>query len=125
MKELIPKEEDEQRALAELLDRIKYKGRLLRWCHYPAEGKRKVQYAVKMKRLGLKSGIPDVIIFDHPPNFPRCKGAVIELKRRKKWKLSEEQGDWLIYFEENGWKQAICPGLDDAIQELRNWGYIK
>lgn len=116
----IPKEEQDQQALAELLDSLR-----LLWCHVPNEGKRKPQYQAKLKRLGLKSGVPDVIIFDPPPNCHNAKGAAMELKRVKGGKLSSNQESWLAELKNNGWKTAVCKGLDEAINKLKEWGYMK
>lgn len=118
--EVIPTEEQEQLALAELLDRLK-----LTWFHPVNEGMRKPQYAAKQKRLGLKAGIPDVIILDTPPKFPEARGAVIELKRQKGGRLSMDQRVWLQLFQFFKWQVAVCNGIDEAIQQLKVWGYIK
>lgn len=116
----IPTEEQEQLALADLLNRLK-----LTWFHPVNEGIRKPQYAAKQKRLGLKAGIPDVIILDTPPNFPDSRGAVIELKRRKGGRLSIDQRVWLQLFQLYDWQAKVCNGIDEAIQQLKAWGYIK
>lgn len=116
----IPTEEQEQLALADLLNRLK-----LTWFHPANEGMRKPQYAVKQKRLGLKAGIPDVIILDTPPKFPESRGAVIELKRQKGGRLSNDQRVWLQLFQLYKWKAAVCKGIDEAIEQLREWGYMK
>lgn len=119
-KAIIPKEEDDMLALAEYLDRAGWL-----WNHCPNEGKRKPQYTQKLKRLGLKNGFPDVTIFDIPPYFPNLRGAVIELKRRKGGQTSPEQIEWLIKLQRLGWATAICHGIDEALQQLRFWGYLK
>jgi hypothetical protein len=114
------KEEVEQEGLAEILDRLG-----LTWFHVPNEGDRKPQYRAKLRRQGLKPGVPDVIIVDPPPAFPNAKGAAIELKRRKGGKVSEEQMDWIIKLNLLGWKTAVCKGKDEAIEQLKAWGYWK
>jgi hypothetical protein len=117
---LIPTEEQEQLALADLLNQLK-----LTWFHPANEGMRKPQYAAKQKRLGLKAGIPDVIILDVPPKFPESRGAVIELKRQKGGRLSNDQRVWLQLFQLYKWQAAVCKGIDEAIEQLREWGYMK
>jgi len=124
-KAIIPKEESEQMALAELLDRLTYNDQPLRWCHVPNGGKRHIAAAVKFKRLGVKKGIPDILIFDPPPSCAGAKGAVIELKRAKGGKVSSEQEEWLDYFSGRGWRTAVCNGIDEAIEELKLWGYLR
>lgn len=114
-----PLEEKDQEALAELLDSLR-----LHWMHCPNESKAKPQYHAKRKRLGVKKGVPDNFIFDPPPNHKSAKGGVIELKRKVGGKVSDEQLDWINYLNDQGWKTAICFGIDDAIKQLRSWGYL-
>src|SRR4030042_3440667 len=79
---LYPKEESEQMDLAVYLDT-----RGFIWCHIPNEGRFDVAYLAKRKRLGVKKGFPDNLIFRLTY---RCGtghvvvvGMAIELKRQK------------------------------------------
>jgi len=117
--QIIAKEEQDQEALAQLLDSLR-----LLWTHVPNETKAKPQYLAKRKRLGVKPGFPDVIIFDKPPNCPESVGAAIELKRVKGSKVSDNQRFWLNILAAYGWETAVCKGIDDAIKQLRVWGYM-
>jgi len=119
MQQIIPKEEQDQEALAQLLDSLR-----LLWTHVPNETKAKPQYLAKRKRLGVKSGFPDVIIFNPPPCNRTAKGAAVELKRAIGGKVSPEQTKWLKNLAELGWVTAICFGIDDVIKQLRAWGYF-
>jgi hypothetical protein len=115
---VIPKEEQEQEALAEWLD---YK-RIL-WTHVPNEGRRKPQYNAKLKRLGLKKGVPDILIFDPPRKGEGFVGVAIELKRKKGGRVSPEQEGWLEALKEVGWYATVCNGADEAINILTSLGY--
>ena len=53
------------------------------------EGKRKVWYLHKLVRMGLKSGVPDLIL-----EFPKGRMVYLEIKAEK-GKLSETQQNWL------------------------------
>ena len=53
------------------------------------EGKRKVWYLHKLVRMGLKSGVPDLIL-----EFPKGRLVYLEIKTEK-GKLSETQQNWL------------------------------
>lgn len=53
------------------------------------------------------------------------KGAALELKKLKGGKVSDEQNEWLTYFENNSWVTRVAEGLSQALDFLRNWGYIK
>ena len=55
----------------------------------PNEGQRKVWFLNKLVRMGLKSGVPDLIL-----EFPRGRMVYLEIKA-KKGKLSETQQNWL------------------------------
>ena len=53
------------------------------------EGKRKVWYLHKLVKMGLKSGVPDLIL-----EFPKGRMVYLEIKSEK-GKLSETQQNWL------------------------------
>ena len=53
------------------------------------QGKRKVWYLHKLVRMGLKSGVPDLIL-----EFPKGRMVYLEIKAEK-GKLSETQQNWL------------------------------
>ena len=72
-----PKEYNEQVTLAEYLDLKGYC-----WCHVPKGGARHPATGAKMKKQGVKPGVPDVLIFDH---VGICNGVAIELKNCKYW----------------------------------------
>ena len=114
----IPTEEQEQRTVAAYLDRI---GVL--WCHVPNgsgmyggrnDGSR-IHKNVKLKAMGVKSGVPDILIFD---GF-----VAIELKRRKDGKVSPKQREWIEALKYRGWRVAVCNGAGEAIEQLKQWGY--
>jgi hypothetical protein len=119
-KKIIPKEEDDQRALADCLDRLG-----LCWFHVPNEIKCSAQYLRKRARLGVKKGVLDNFIFNKPPKFPKLKGAIIEMKRKKGGKISDEQYLWAAELSDLGWAVGFCNGIDEALQQLRDWGYMK
>ena len=113
-----PPEEAEQVALVQWLELHKVK-----YAHVPNEGKHKVQYRVKQKRLGVKAGVPDLLIFDPPPACPDNVGVAIELKRRKGGRVTPEQTDWLNDLKDRGWAVAVCQGATEAIEFLESLGY--
>tara|TARA_X000001382_G_scaffold122677_2_gene105831 strand:- start:5156 stop:5527 length:372 start_codon:yes stop_codon:yes gene_type:complete len=65
----------------------KYK---FRHFHVPNEGKRKPQYQIKLKKMGLRKGCPDFVI-----EYPKGKLIYIELKNEK-GSLSNAQKLWLV-----------------------------
>ena len=101
-----PLEAVEQRRLASWLDASG-----LLWCHVPNER------ASESERLwlagqGVKSGVPDVLIFTAPP-------LAIELKSTDPArKATENQKRWLADLLEQGWAVAVCHGADEAITTI-------
>lgn len=73
----------------------------------------------KLKREGLKNGVPDLII---PQPAADGRPAAVEMKKPG-GRLTDEQRDWLCWFERNGWHALTCYGFDDAIAKLTELGY--
>lgn len=113
-----PPEEAEQLALVQWLELHKIK-----YTHVPNEGKHKVQYRVKQKRLGVQAGLPDILIFDRPPLYPENVGVAIELKRQKGGRVTPEQIAWLEDLKARGWAVAVCQGAMEAIRVLQELGF--
>ena len=107
-----PTEEQEQIKLAEYLD---WKGYC--WCHVPNGGNRNVVTGAKLKKQGVKPGVPDVLIFDNLGNVD-VSGISIELKRKKGGQVSKYQKEWLNKLENKGWLTRVCRGADEAIDWL-------
>jgi len=61
----------------------------MRFFSIPNEGQRKVWFLNKLVRMGLKSGVPDLVI-----EFPQGRMVYLEIKTQK-GKLSETQQNWL------------------------------
>lgn len=115
-------EEDKlQMQVAQYLDAI---GVL--WCHVGNERKTSIQAGVRMKRKGVKSGVPDCLIFEPHGNYV---GLAIELKVKRDnglkkngqprkptiGKLSENQKYWKKELERKGWRCIVAYSLDDVI----------
>lgn len=115
-----PTEAQEQRVVADWLDLHKIK-----WCHVPNGSFKSKAAAGIFKALGLKSGIPDILIFDPPPNAPGRAGMAIEMKRVKGGTVSPEQKEWLSALEQRNWITQVCKGATEAIKTLEIFGYGK
>jgi len=122
----VPYEVQEHLTLSNWLDwnRICY-------LHIPNEGKRDARQGKLLKRLGLKKGAPDFLIFDSPTIHPvtgllfqeKPNGVSIELKRIKGSKTTAEQREWRKKLEDRGWIAMIIKGADSAIKALKELGY--
>ena len=117
---MIPSEEDEQRAVVQWLQ-----WHQILAIHVPNGGQRSRIEAAIMNGLGVRPGVPDLLVFDRPPGNRDALGAAIELKRRKGGKVSDSQWLWLAQLEARGWLTAVCEGAEAAIAQLEAWGYGK
>jgi len=114
----VPSEEAEQLELAWWLDRAE-----LLWCHVPNGELRHPRTAARLKRLGVKAGVPDILIFTPVPRYPAARGVAIELKRANVRRASEAQRGWLADMATLQWCVQICSGAPAAIAWLESLGY--
>lgn len=93
--------------------------------HCPNEIKASAQYRAKLARLGVTPGVPDLLILDPAGGVigGGCVGAALELKSDT-GTLKPAQRDFLDRMAGNGWATAVTYGLEQAIAQLRAWGYI-
>ena len=102
----IPSEDQEQIRLVTWL--IKQG---IRFYAIPNGGKRNLFEALKLKRMGVVAGIPDLCI----PIPSGCyHGLYIELKREKGGKVSDSQSDWLAFLTEKGYYAQVARGFEEA-----------
>lgn len=97
------------------------------WLHPPNEGVRSPRQGAMLKACGLKPGVPDILILDPPPALQGSPGAAIELKPTRdeapRARMSREQREWLGQLAQLGWATACARGAQEAIAQLRAWGY--
>jgi hypothetical protein len=115
---LIQSEDEAQRIVCEYLDLCR-----AIYCHVPNGGKRSKIEAAIFKGLGVKPGVPDLLIFDPPPRFPDYVGVALELKREKGGRLSDEQAEWLEKLRLRGWMAEHHAGSNAAIDWLESLGF--
>lgn len=97
-------EDDLQKSVALYLDHTGHT-----WFHPPNGGYRSGREAAKLKAMGVKPGVPDIIILDIQ--------TAIELKVGKN-KQTQAQVDWQHKLEELGWNYHVCRSLDEVIETL-------
>lgn len=99
------------------------------WLHVPNEGLRSERQGAMLKKLGMKPGVPDILILTPPPALPDKVGAAIELKPTKEEsphaRLTPSQVDWSVQLIREGWAYAWCRGSGLALAQLRDWGYTR
>ena len=73
--------------------------------------------------MGVKAGVPDVLIFTAPPGRPYARGVAIELKRQRGGTVSAKQSAWIDDLRASGWIAVVCKGAAAAIVTLQDLGY--
>ena len=93
--------------------------------HVPNEGKRSWATGKKLKRMGMKKGVVDFLIFDPPPNRETVSsiGTVMELKALDGKKPTDAQIDFMSEMETRGYAIGCFFGSDAAIKWLEALGY--
>jgi hypothetical protein len=112
-----PSEDEFHEAVARLLDLI-FAGKNVVWSHFPAGGYLLTPAAAaRLYRLGLKRGMPDIMIwFRHPTNQdPCCIG--MELKTRT-GKATDAQRKKHAALEEVGVPCMICRTFEEVLTFL-------
>lgn len=106
----VPSEDAEQRTTVEYCEAMG-----IPVFHIPNEGKRSKAYAARMKRVGLRSGVPDLMV---PVARGDYHGLFIEMKRRNftPSKLTDSQREWIYTLKANGYAAFVCAGADKAIR---------
>lgn len=115
----IPTESEQQIMLFEWAELMSVLHPELKLLHaIPNGGKRHIATAVRLKKEGVKKGVPDVFL-----PVPKCEsnkvcvilktGLYIEMKS-KKGKLSESQQDWIERLRMQGYRVEVCCSFEEA-----------
>ena len=78
--------------------------------HTPNGGKRDGFTGAQMRAMGVKPGVPDLLM---PIGTAAFVGLAIEMKAPD-GRVSTAQSDWLGILAQNGWKTAVCFSADEA-----------
>lgn len=109
-------EDAEQEAVVEYCDLLH-----IPIVHIPNEGKRSLSYAARMKRMGLRSGFPDLLV---PLARGGYHGLFIEMKYGKN-KTTKEQKEWLECLSAEGYACAVCYNAAEAIKTIESYNRRK
>lgn len=84
----------------------------LKWLfHIPNGGSRNIAEAAHLKRMGVKSGVPDLFL---PYPVGDFHGLWIELKADK-GRVMGSQREWIEYLRSQGYAAYVCRGAEQAI----------
>lgn len=97
---------------------------LIQWCdinrckypelglifHIPNGGKRNKLEAIKLKKEGVKAGVPDLFL---PVARRGYNGLFIELKYGRN-KATAKQREWIIALNKQGYHAVVCNGFEEA-----------
>lgn len=87
------------------------------YTHPNNEGRRTPFERYKIKLLGVKAGVPDILIFT--PN-DKYNGLAIELKVKYN-KPTDKQQAWLKSLQRCKWHASVQRNLDDVIALIDNY----
>lgn len=106
------KEENLQIVVADYI-RLQYPKVL--FAHIANERKTSPQRGSKLKRMGVKKGMPDVMVYKHSGDHTgvNFSGLAIELKIKPN-RPTKEQEAVLAQLFSNGWFTSVCYSFDEA-----------
>lgn len=111
-------------ALFDFLARIEGREPDVRWAfHCPNGEKRDKATAAKLKRMGVRAGVPDILMpitNATPIGGEFFVGLAIELKAGKNT-VTDEQGAWLECLQLNGWCTHVVYDWVDAARIIVRW----
>ena len=79
--------------------------------HIPNGGLRNVVVAARLKKEGVKKGVPDLCL---PVARGEFHGLYIEMKAAKRGRVSDEQKQWLMALKAQGYCTEIAHGWIEA-----------
>lgn len=85
--------------------------------HVPNERKCSAQEGARLKRMGVKAGVPDLCL---PVARGTAHGLYIEMKA-KNGRLSDTQRWWQAELTEQGYISSVCYGWEQAVKVLTDY----
>ena len=85
--------------------------------HVPNGGKRNKSEAIRLKRAGVKKGVPDLCLPVPKKNY---NGLYIEMKYGN-GRTSKEQKEWINKLNEQGYKAVVCNGFEEARSTIEEY----
>lgn len=91
------------------------------WYYTVNEGKRSPQAGARLKRLGMRPGVAD-LVFILPPGG---RAAYLELKAGKQGRVTDAQRQFADDVTAAGAFYQIAHDMDEAIEILSAWGVLR
>lgn len=101
----------------------------LLYTHFPAGEHRHARTGAKLKRMGLKRGVPDYLVFRQFVDawsdgrdwvgWEHYVGLAIELKSPK-GRQTKDQKRWQAGLEDTGWRYEICRTIEDVVRVVED-----
>lgn len=85
--------------------------------HIPNERQCTPRQGAKLKRMGVKSGVPDLFL---PAPRGAYHGLYLEMKTEN-GRTSDNQNWWLKNLEGVGYHCKVCHGWKEAVQEMERY----
>jgi len=115
IQKLMKSEEDEQSTLFDYASYQPEPWNLM--FSIPNGGFRSKKTGAKMKRTGLKAGVPDIFL---PVMRGKYGGLFIEMKSEKGI-VQANQKEWHIKLRAQGYKCEICRGFEQAVKTIEKY----
>ena len=114
---VVPSEDAEQSVLFDWAEMAKGRYPELAWMYaVPNGGYRHIQTAAKLKKTGVKKGVPDVFL---PAPRAGYHGLYIEMKRKRGGVISVDQRRYMDFLTAQGYRCLLCRGADEAIENIK------
>jgi len=82
----------------------------LTWMHVANERRTTLRAGARLKKKGVKAGVPDVIVFEPKGRY---NGLAIELKIKGNY-MSQAQKGWFTMLKLKKWHCQVCYDFDEA-----------
>lgn len=113
-----PDESSEQAAVFQWADLNSGKYPELKFMyHVPNEGKRTARFGAELKRMGLRNGVPDIVL---PAPRGIYHGLYIEMKVGQN-RPTAAQREFLGFLKAQGYATAVAYGADEAIRIIKTY----
>lgn len=88
-----------------------------RWWHTPNGEKRDARTGARLRAMGVKPGVPDIIVAG-----PRREGVIFFELKSKSGRMEAEQKTFERWAGESGWPYFICRSVDEVERHLDRLG---